>query len=131
MKKKDAEDCVELCPHQCVEMERYCVDVTWKNSLKIFWAPAVSQGSNSSTINTESIKYRAVSALSLSAETAWQPPWAGSWLSPVSYCMLHFLAAFPNGFHLSVLLVLLVDHCKYLSSVGETWTHMNLFSCRG
>lgn len=38
MKKKDAEDCVELCPHQCVEMERYCVDVTWKNSfVKIFW----------------------------------------------------------------------------------------------
>ncbi|KAF2977660.1 hypothetical protein EK904_010765 [Melospiza melodia maxima] len=25
MKKKDAEDCMELCPHQCVEMERYCV----------------------------------------------------------------------------------------------------------
>lgn len=40
-----------------------------------------------------------------------------SWLSPLSYCMLHFLAAFWNGFHLSVLLVLLVDHCKPLSSV--------------
>lgn len=64
--------------------------------LKFFGAPAVSQGSISST---ESIKYRAVSALSLSGEAAWKPPRAGSWLSPVSYCMLHFLAAFPNGFH--------------------------------
>lgn len=38
MKKKDAEDCTELCPYQCVEMERYCVNVTWKNSfVKMFF----------------------------------------------------------------------------------------------
>lgn len=79
MKKKGEEDCMELCPHQCVEMERYCVNVTWKNSfLKCFWAPAVSQGTVSPTADTESIKCDAVSVLCLSAEAAWQPPQARS-----------------------------------------------------
>lgn len=48
-----------------------------------------------------------------------------SWLSSVSYCMLNFLAAFPNGVHLFILLALLVDHWKYLRSVWETLTQMN------
>lgn len=107
------------------------LNVTWKNSFFFFLAPTVSQGSISCTDNTERIKYSAVSILCLSAEAAWQPrharswPDLKSWLSPVSYYMLHFLAAFPNGFHLSVLLVLLVDHWKYLRSVWETQAQMN------
>lgn len=92
MKKKDAEDRMELCPHQCIEMERYSLNVTWKKSFSImFWAAAVLQGSISSIDNTASIKSNAVSVLCLSAEAAWQPPQARSWpdskswLSPVSY----------------------------------------------
>lgn len=125
MKKKDVEDCMELCPHQCVEMERYCVNVTWKNSfVKMFFGHLQFH----KLVLVPLIILRVSSIIQLSLPGSHQArswPDLKSWLSPVSYCMLHFLAAFPNGFHLSVQLVLSVDHCKCLSRMWETGTQMN------
>lgn len=61
----------------------------------------------------------------LTATTGKQLACQKSWLSSISYCVLCFLAVFPNNVYLFILLVLLVDHWKYLRSVWEMLTQKN------